>query len=315
MKIPLFGGCGALGVWAILVDNDVLFSERAMESSLTTTQTPERLMIGRPPIPREHGAWVILYAPLVIGLAVAGRFEPVPTLLLALAVTGAYLARHAADLVLRRREQPGTRFWLGAFAAAFVAGGLPLIVAWHRTGLLWVGGAVGVLFSVHAGLTLRPARKRFDRTAAGELLAVAALVATGPAATIAVRGSLDSLAVSLWLLCALFFGSGVLHVNMYLDAAKMRGAFGPTERAQVSRPTLFYHIAFCVVFPLAAFVSLGGGIATFVAVAGVLPAIVRAFAGIATVSTTLPPLKRVGWQESANALWFSACLIAAFLLR
>lgn len=267
--------------------------------------------MGRPPIPREHGAWVILFAPLVVGLAVSDRFEAIPALLLIVAVTAAFLARFAADLVLRRRASAR---WLVVYGGVLALSVAPLLAVYHRGSLVILGAGVAVLFGIHAALTARPTRKRFDRTAAGELLAVAALVSTGPAAVIVERGALDSTALTLWLICAHFFAGGVLHVNMFLEAAKVRGAFTREDRARVSRPSLHYHLFFCTAFPLACTLSLGLA-GTTIAALGALPAVVRAFRGIATVSNTLPPLKRIGLLESASAAWFCACLIAAFLIR
>ena len=71
--------------------------------------------IGRPPIPHEHGAWVILYAPLVLGFGASGVFAPVRWLLLIIAVTGLFLAREAAGLILRGRGKAGTGLWLALY--------------------------------------------------------------------------------------------------------------------------------------------------------------------------------------------------------
>lgn len=270
-------------------------------------------LVGRPPIPREHGAWVILYAPLVIGFGASGHVALVPAFLLALAVTGAFLSRYAADLVLRKRGDSGIRFWLTVYVSAFAVGSTLLLFAYRRTDLLLIGGAVSLVFGVHAALSLQ--RKRFDRTAAGELLAVSALVMTGPAAVITARGSFDPLAVHLWLLCALFFGSGVLHVNLFLVAAKFRGEFTSADRAQVNRPSLLYHLLIVLILPFAAYSAVRAALPALILLAGCAPAIVRAFIGAATVSNTLPPLKRVGLLESAYALWFAICIIIGYGIR
>src|SRR5581483_11988835 len=104
------------------------------------------LRLGRPPIPHEHGAWVILYAPLFIALAATPPFALAPSLLLVLAVTGLFLAREAA--------------------------GRPLLRSYRRLALLHVGLLVVGLFALHALLLLWPARKRLDRSQWGEILGV-----------------------------------------------------------------------------------------------------------------------------------------------
>src|SRR5690242_7076943 len=85
-------------------------------------------ILDRPPIPHEHGAWVILYAPLVLGFCAAHTVNPVLWLVLTLAVTGLFLAREAAGLLLRRRGKVGSSIWLCAYSAIFLSGALPLLL-------------------------------------------------------------------------------------------------------------------------------------------------------------------------------------------
>ena len=58
-------------------------------TAATATQTGATA--GRPPLPHEHGAWMMLYAPLVTGLA-AYKVDPGPAVLLVVAATAAFLA-------------------------------------------------------------------------------------------------------------------------------------------------------------------------------------------------------------------------------
>ena len=55
----------------------------------------------RPPIPREHGAWVMLYAPLVIAAASVRPKSLAVFLLVTLASTGIFLAQQALAQILR----------------------------------------------------------------------------------------------------------------------------------------------------------------------------------------------------------------------
>ena len=52
--------------------NTVFLETSIMEKVVSfKSDSHNTLHLGAPPIPREHGAWVILYAPLLIGLAAA----------------------------------------------------------------------------------------------------------------------------------------------------------------------------------------------------------------------------------------------------
>ena len=271
-----------------------------------TTWTPDAA-----PMPREHGAWVILYGPMLVGLAAVGTLRFAPAVLVVLAVTGAYLARHAAALLLRRRGNAGTRFWLGAYALTLAVGAVPLIGLYRRYDLLVIGGMVGVIFGAHA--VLMTWRGRLDRSLWGELLAVSALTLTAPAAVVAENGSLDGLAWRLWAICILYFSSSIFYVKMLLSAGKARSGLDSGVRWRLSRPCVLYHL---LLAGIVGWISWRlGGVAGGLAVAGYLPVVVRALRGAAALSTKLPSLKRVGVGETLYAIWFAACLIAALRLN
>ncbi len=267
-----------------------------------------QIRFGRIPIPHEHGAWVILYAPMLIAVAAAGRFDPVPELLLLLAVTGAFLARNAVGLLLRGRGKDGVAGWLGVYVLLFAAGALPLLAAYRRYALLEVGAVVAGLFLVHAALTVWPSRERLDRSQWGELLAVGALAMTGPAAWVVATGRFPAVAWALWAACVLFFSSSIFNVKMLLSAVKVKGEPSPSDRWRLGRDTLIYHGLLTVILDAAA-VRLGGLAGVLVALA-YLPIVARALASWATLSSKLPPLKRVGLLETVYSLWFVALLIA-----
>jgi hypothetical protein len=282
--------------------------------SRLTTRAPSFILhpsVGRPPIPHEHGAWVILYAPLVIAFAAARPFALGPALLLVLAVTGLYLARNAAGLLFRWRGKEGTAFWLAVYLLLAAAGALPLLLAYGRTDLLLLGLIAAGLFGVHSALLVLPAKKRLDRSQWGEILAVGALALTAPAAWAVSTGRLDGRAWLLWAACALYFSSGIFFVKMLLGAVKVRGDFTTRDRRRVGRDNLLYH-ALLTVLVLSGAAALGGVGGGF-GVLAFLPALLRAFAGAARLTNALPPLKQVGLLETAYSLWFMGFLLAALL--
>ena len=64
------------------------------------------------PLPREHGAWVMLYAPLLTGLVVY-NIHPLMCLLLIAMATAVFFAQNALGLLLRERGDAQTWWWLG----------------------------------------------------------------------------------------------------------------------------------------------------------------------------------------------------------
>jgi hypothetical protein len=269
----------------------------------------KNMRIGAPPIPREHGAWVILFAPLWIALGMAQRAKPVEGTLLILAVTGGFLARNALGLLLRRRDRAGTGFWLAIYLLLMAGAGLSLLLVYQEWALLTIGLLAGALWGIHSLLLLLPARKRLDRSQWGEILGVSALVLTGPAGVAVMRGAVDASAWLLWAVCALYFSGGIFHVKMWLEAVKHKKDWSAQTRWQVGRDHLVYHVLLLITLLLAAF-HLPGSTALLVGLA-FLPALCRAFWSWLCLAPQLPPLKRVGILETVYALWFAGFLIAA----
>jgi hypothetical protein len=280
-----------------------------MASSQTVNPSVRVTRISRPPIPREHGAWAILYTPYVIGTVMAGEAAPIPSLLLLLAVTSVFLAREPATLLLRRRRAEGAAAWLATYGLIAAACGAALILYYGRTALLQIGAAAGLAFGLHAALQAWPARKRLDRSLWGEMMSVAALTLTAPAAYAVVRGDLDGMAAFVWAECLVFFWSGILHVKMLLAAVRIKGAFTTDDRRQVAGASAAYHAAAALLVAWAA--SSVGGIAGALVLVAYLPVLVRAFYGCAIVTNALPSLKRMGMMELAYSVWFTLFLTVA----
>lgn len=279
------------------------------ENACTARSLRSSLRIGRPPIPHEHGAWVILYAPAIITLAVARPFLPIPALLFIVAITGLFLARHAVGLLIRKRAKEGTSFWLGVYLVAAAASTTPLLFVYQRLALLQVGLGVVALFVIHVLLSAWPSRRRLDRSVWGEILAVGALAMTAPGAYAVARGILEVVAWYLWAACVLYFSSSVFYVKMLLAAGKMRGEPGWRERWNLGRDNVIYHVLLLLIVSVAA-AQIGGWSGVLVAVA-YAPILLRAFGGWARLSNRLPPLRRVGFAETFYSLWFTGFLVAA----
>ena len=69
-------------------------------------------------LPREHGAWMMLYTPFAVGAAVSYPMPIGPLLSLLVAYTSAYFAQNALGLLLRGRGGRNVGVWLAVFALA-----------------------------------------------------------------------------------------------------------------------------------------------------------------------------------------------------
>ncbi len=274
-----------------------------------TAEQASRAPLGSPPIPREHGAWVILYAPMVLGFAAAGKPAPVAWLLITGTVTALFIGREAASLLIRGRSTPQTRGWAAIFGTMAALLGSLLLATSGAMPLLTVGAGALVLFGVHSALLKLSGRKRLDRSQWGEIIGVAALTLTAPAAYAAVVHHLDLEIALIWLGCIGYYSSGIFYVKMWLAAVKLKKTWNETSRLQCGRENNTYNAMLTVGVVIAAtrLHSLPAAILVSVAY---LPAIVRSAWGYMHLSPQLPPLKRVGMQETVYAVWFTLMLIA-----
>jgi hypothetical protein len=279
------------------------------DSIATTGLRTGRRRIARPPFPHEHGAWAMLYSPLIIAVAAFPPIAWLPVTLLTIAVTGLFLARNAFSLIVRRRADTGTAFWLSAYLCAAAAAAYPLLISSYRADLLFIGIVAAGLLAVHTLLLLIPAQKRLDRSQWGEILAVGALTLTAPAAYIVVHGHLATPAWRLWISCTLFFSSSIFFVKMLLNAVKVKGAIGRRQRWQLGRNDIVYHSVLAIV--IVAMVVLQRNATAVLAAAAYVPALVRAFTGWIRLSNKPPPIKRVGLAETAYAVWFTGLYLAS----
>lgn len=268
--------------------------------------------LGRPPIPREHGAWVMLYVPLAIGLAGVTPFQAAPAALLTLAVTSAFLAQNAAGLLLKPKPKAGTGTWLAIFLAALGFATLALLGIYGLGALLWLAPAIAALFGIHAALLKGPAVFRLDRFQWGQLLAVGGLTLTAPAAWVVARGGYEPATWLVWAACVLFFGSGVFNVNMHFAAAKTKGDFDAKARWAAGREVVTYHLLLVAILAWA-LPQLPIDAAALAAL-GFAPIVARAVRSYVTLAKKPPSLKRVGLVETGFALWFALCLIVALRL-
>jgi hypothetical protein len=232
----------------------------------------ERLVVvSRPPMPREHGAWGILVIPFATAVGVAGVWN-LPVALLLVSILCFYIARTS---FLKQNYR-----WTALLLAGSVACTLPLLLVWK----LWWLAAFGVLAAPFAF-------RKTERSVVMQLLAVFGLTLTAPAAWYAATGKLD---YRLWILNVLYFAGGVFYVKMHVSAAIRRNA----GKFALGWPVLIYYGA------LAGVAACWWPVGT-----AFVPAILRALIGVARLSPKLR-IKWLGWTEVAYAIIFAVALIA-----
>jgi FtsH-binding integral membrane protein len=268
-------------------------------------------IMGRPMLPREHGAWAVLYGSFLAGVGVAGRVT-LPVGYLLVAVTAAALANAplgalirpapgAAEHADRRRAQ----CWLAVYGGLAVLALLPLFLVYHLTFLVAFGMAAACFLLCRAYLI----REREDRSLTGELLGMAGLSLVGPVAHAVSLAAATPTGGLLWILLTLFFASGIFHVRMRIRSGRggRQGGHAPTRAA--FRSSLAYHLLLLAGLPLLAAAKLLPW-AVFLAFA---PALWRAAAGLRRPEGPLD-VRRLGWSEVAQTAVFLLLLVATLRL-
>ena len=170
-------------------------------------------------VPQDHGSWVFILSPLLIGFFVSGGFSTV-SIYLILAAMAAFLIRQPVTIAVKayagRRPQtdlPAARFWIliyGTIALVMLAG-------------LVVRGFVNILYLAVPGIAifvwhLALVSKRDERRQAGlEIVASGALALAAPAALWVGKGSYDSSGWILWILVWLQSAASIVHAYMRLE--------------------------------------------------------------------------------------------------
>lgn len=258
-------------------------------------------------LPKEHGSWAVLIAPVVVGFAAAGGGAPGVILLFSCAALGGFLLRPPLQALVSGKQEAGVWPSLLAYGCLAVAGALPLILGYARWGLLAFAAPAGVLLAID--LYVHRGRRSFSLWT--ELSGIAMLCLGAPAAYYTAHGALSSDAWFAWALSVLFFSGPVFHVKM--AALQHRASIDRSlaeELEGMKRASLTYHSLVLMAVVAAAWLAL-------VPVLAPLPfALALAKTWSRAVS---PPAKvnfqRLGYQEVGYSLVFALVLSIGYLAK
>ena len=251
----------------------------------------------KPPIPHEHGAWAMLYAPMLIAILALGRFELAVVLFL-IATTAIFLAHEPLAVLVKlnpnRPSSPqifrASKWWLAIYCAIAMAATMPLLLHYERWLLAPFGVVLLALLSTHIYL----ASKREERTISGEFLGVISLTLTAPSAYYVLTGKLDMFCLLLWGLNIVYFTSSIFYVKMRVSRfAKKKDADALTWQC------LGYHVLLAAGIGALMWMNWITGVAAL----AFLPVILRTFAGLKKEKGKLN-LKRIGIAETVYTLLF-----------
>ncbi len=170
-------------------------------------------------LPQDHGAWFLFLSPLVIGLALGGRWN-LNTTWFVIAALGAFLARQPAGILVKAlagrrsaRDIPLALRYLLAYAAVTLLG-LSALLLQGQSYILHLAVPGALVFAWHLWLL---ARRRERRQLGVELVGVGVLALSAPAAIWVAQGRYRPYDWWLWLLLWLEAATAIVYAYLRLE--------------------------------------------------------------------------------------------------
>ena len=193
-------------------------------------------------ITSEHGSWVFLFSPLLIGLF-AGRSWGVETIFLILASLAGFLVRQPITVAVKalsgrrsKRDLPAARFWILVYGLIGLLGVYGLIR--HGFAYLLVLVIPGVVvFAWHLSLVYRRAERRQMEV---EIVASGVLALAAPAGYWIGKGTPDPMGWWLWALTWFQSAASIVHAYLRLKQRELDAVPDISRRVRMGSRALLY---------------------------------------------------------------------------
>lgn len=193
-------------------------------------------------LPQDHGSWVFLLSPLLIGLFASKVFS-INSLLLIVAAMSAFLIRQPVTIAIKaysgrrsRRDLPAARFWIVIYG--IIAASSLIVLILRGFSYLLILALPGItVFLWHLYLV----SKRAERRQIGiEIVATGVLALAAPAAYWIGVESADPMGWWLFLLTWLQSAASIVYAYLRLDQRVLPEMPSVKERFSMGRRSLLY---------------------------------------------------------------------------
>ena len=209
---------------------------------MTTSIRKNKLFLRHVALPSDHGSWVFLLSPLLIGLFAGGSWS-VAALFLVITALAAFLIRQPVTIAVKvysgrrsHRDLPAAWFWIGIYGLICGLGLLGLVI--QGFAYLFILALPGIpVFIWHLYLV----SKRAERRQMGvEVVASGVLALAAPAGYWIGVGGIDPVG---WLLLALTWlqsAASIVYAYLRLGQRDLPAVPAINERARMGRRALIY---------------------------------------------------------------------------
>jgi hypothetical protein len=170
-------------------------------------------------LPQDHGSWVFIFSPLLIGLFAGGRFT-LASLSLVIAAIAAFLIRQPITIAVKaysgrraKSELPAARFWIAVYGAIVLIALIGLLRAGFGY-LIFLAIPGAPVFAWHLWLVSKREERRQVNV---EIIATGVLSLAAPAAYWVGIGSYDPAGWWLWILVWLQTAASIVHAYLRLE--------------------------------------------------------------------------------------------------
>lgn len=205
-------------------------------------------------LPQDHGSWVFIFSPLLIGLFAGGRFTPASLSLVIAAIT-AFLVRQPVTIAVKayagrraKSDLPAARFWIAFYGAIILVASIGFLQAGFGY-LLWLAVPGGPVFAWHLWLVSKREERRQVNV---EIIATGILSLAAPAAYWVGIGRYDSAGWWLWILVWFQTAASILYAYLRLAQRDQAEGVGSAELWKMGARAFAY-----TTFNLVAVLALG----------------------------------------------------------
>ncbi|GAB4398596.1 MAG: hypothetical protein OHK003_21190 [Anaerolineales bacterium] len=170
-------------------------------------------------LPQDHGSWVFIFSPLLIGIFASGTFQ-LPTFYLVIAAMSAFLIRQPMTVTVKtmggRRsaaDLPAAQFWLLVYGIIAAAALIGLILSGFGY-ILYLAAPGAPVFAWHLWLVSQRAERKQEGV---EVIATGVLALTAPAAFWVGIGGYESNGWWLWLFTWLQSAASIVYAYLRLS--------------------------------------------------------------------------------------------------
>lgn len=194
-------------------------------------------------LPQDHGSWVFILSPLLIGIFASGTFNAA-TFNLIVAAMAAFLIRQPSTVAVKayagrrpRKDLPAARFWFGIYGILALLALAELF--YLKQGYIALLAVPGIpVFAWHLWLVSRRAERR---QAGVEIIATGVLSLVAPAALWVGLGRYDPAGWQLWALTWAQSAASIVYAYLRLEQREQAESPAPRERWRMGRRAMLYN--------------------------------------------------------------------------